>query len=39
MPVSDELCALGPADLAGGEARIQAGKKKIGRIVVKDQSR
>ncbi|HTI86867.1 MAG TPA: tyrosine--tRNA ligase [Alphaproteobacteria bacterium] len=35
QPVSDELRALGAADFANGEARLQAGKKKIGRLVAK----
>jgi tyrosyl-tRNA synthetase len=35
QPVSDELRALGSSDFANGEARLQAGKKKIGRLVAK----
>ncbi|HET9149656.1 MAG TPA: tyrosine--tRNA ligase [Alphaproteobacteria bacterium] len=34
-PVKDETASLGAADLASGEARVQAGKKKIGRVVAK----
>ena len=35
QPLKDETAALAAADLASGEARLQAGKKKIGRVVLK----
>jgi tyrosyl-tRNA synthetase len=35
QPVSDEARVIAKADLANGEARVQAGKKKIGRVVAK----
>jgi tyrosyl-tRNA synthetase len=34
-PVSEETQGIAAADLSGGEARLQAGKKKIGRLVAK----
>jgi tyrosyl-tRNA synthetase len=32
QPVADEMRTIAAADLASGEARLQAGKKKIGRL-------
>jgi tyrosyl-tRNA synthetase len=35
QPVTDETQTITAADLISGEARLQAGKKKIGRVTAK----